>query len=78
MAVETNFCLSSDLMSIRSTPKPIGRTDQLLETGAVRSNPVLTPTGQVHQRRPPYLSGQVCTPDFRATARGNRPDIERQ
>jgi hypothetical protein len=39
MAVETNFCLSSDLMSIRSTPKPIGRTDQLPETGAAAIEP---------------------------------------
>jgi hypothetical protein len=39
MAVETNFCLSSDLMSVRSTPKPIGRTDHLSESGAAAIEP---------------------------------------
>src|SRR5205814_3483460 len=39
VAVDTNSCLSSDLISIRSNPKPIGRTDQLPETGAAAIEP---------------------------------------
>src|SRR5438477_12167272 len=39
MAVDINSCLSSDLISLRSIPKPIGRTDQLPETGAAAIEP---------------------------------------
>ena len=39
VAVDTNSCLSSDLISIRSNSKPIGRTDQLPETGAAAIEP---------------------------------------
>ena len=39
MAVDINSCLSSDLISLRSIPKPIGRTDQIQDTGAVTVEP---------------------------------------
>src|SRR5438270_11124796 len=61
VAVDTNSCVSCDLISIRSNPKPVGRTDQLPETGAAAIEPgVGTSTEQVHQRRPPSRSGQGC------------------
>jgi hypothetical protein len=39
MAVDTRSCLSSDLIWLRSIPKPIGRTDQIQETGAATVEP---------------------------------------
>ena len=77
MAVDINSCLSSDLISLRSIPKPIGRTDQLSETGAAAIEPGVDADGAGPPAEIAVPIWPRCTPDFRGPARGNRPDIER-
>ena len=76
MAVDINSCLSSDLISLRSIPKPIGRTDQLSETGAAAIEPGVDADGAGPPAEIAVPIWPRCTPDFRGPARGNRPDIE--
>ena len=76
VAVDTNSCLSSDLISLRSIPKPIGRTDQLPETGAAAIEPGVDADGAGPPAEIAVPIWPRCTPDFRGPARGNRPDIE--
>ena len=77
MAVDINSCLSSDLISIRSNPKPIGRTDRLRETGAAAIEPGVDADGAGPPAETAVPIWPRVYPDFRGPARDNRPDIER-